>query len=137
MTLGTDGYMRWAWDNYVYDMHGDATYRYWDRGDGWFIYPEEREAIDESYHASFYSTPRYELFKQGIRDVAKAKYLLNSEAASIEQKTALKNVVENLKQPNKKELIRGQLFLRHRKIACLCTLKLHVHWRLRINWLEK
>ena len=101
MTLGTDGYMRWAWDNYVYDMHGDATYRYWEPGDGWFIYPEEREAIDESYHASFYSTPRYELFKQGIRDVAKAKYLLNSEAASIEQKTALKNVVENLKQPNK------------------------------------
>lgn len=24
----------------------------------------------------FYSTPRYELFKQGIRDVAKAKYLM-------------------------------------------------------------
>ena len=82
-------------------MHGDATYRYWEPGDGWFIYPEEREAIDESYQASFYSTPRYELFKQGIRDVAKAKYLLNSEAASAEQKTALKNVVENLKQPNK------------------------------------
>ncbi len=101
MTLGTDGYMRWAWDNYVYDMHGDATYRYWEPGDGWFIYPEEREAIDESYQASFYSTPRYELFKQGIRDVAKAKYLLNSAAASAEQKTALKNVVENLKKPNK------------------------------------
>ena len=90
MTLGTDGYMRWAWDNYVYDMHGDATYRYWEPGDGWFIYPEEREAIDESYQASFYSTPRYELFKQGIRDVAKAKYLLNSAAASAEQKTAFK-----------------------------------------------
>ncbi|MEI3148002.1 MAG: hypothetical protein V8T10_08795 [Merdibacter sp.] len=27
----------------------------------------------------FYSTPRYELFKQGVRDVAKAKYLLESE----------------------------------------------------------
>ena len=38
MTLGTDGYLRWAWDNYVYDMHGNVTYRYWEPGDGWFIY---------------------------------------------------------------------------------------------------
>ena len=87
MTLGTDGYMRWAWDNYVYDMHGDATYRYWEPGDGWFIYPMEREAVGEDFNASFYSTPRYELFKQGIRDVAKAKYLLNSEARQQKKKT--------------------------------------------------
>ena len=91
MTLGTDGYMRWAWDNYVYDMHGDATYRYWEPGDGWFIYPMEREAVGEDFNASFYSTPRYELFKQGIRDVAKAKYLLNSESATAEEKTEFSN----------------------------------------------
>jgi len=101
MTLGTDGYMRWAWDNYVYDMHGDATYRYWEPGDGWFIYPMEREAVGEDFNASFYSTPRYELFKQGIRDVAKAKYLLNSESATAEEKTELTDVVEHLAKPQK------------------------------------
>ena len=77
MTLGTDGFMRWAWDNYVYDMHGNASYRYWEPGDGWYIYPEERENVDADYEAGFYSTPRYELFKQGVRDVAKAKYLMS------------------------------------------------------------
>ena len=76
MTLGTDGFMRWAGDNYVYNMHEDVTYRYWEPGDGWFIYPAERDILDMSKDVPFYSTPRYELFKQGIRDVAKAKYLM-------------------------------------------------------------
>ena len=76
MTLGMDGFLRWAWDNYVNDMHGNVTYRYWEPGDGWYIYPVEREEIGENYEAGFYSTPRYELFKQGVRDVAKAKYLM-------------------------------------------------------------
>ena len=99
MTLGTDGYMRWAWDNFVYDMHGDITYRYWEPGDGWFFYPLEREEADMSETVGFYSTPRYELFKQGVRDVAKAKYLLASEDVSEEQKEALRATVENLQRP--------------------------------------
>ena len=104
MTLGTDGYMRWAWDNYVYDMFGDASYRYWEPGDGWFIYPQEREELKASggYKAKFYSTPRYEMFKQGIRDVAKAKYLLSSSKVSQEQKDKLKETVENLACPTKR-----------------------------------
>ena len=100
MTLGTDGYMRWAWDNFVYDMHGDITYRYWEPGDGWFFYPLEREEADMSETVGFYSTPRYELFKQGVRDVAKAKYLLESEEVSEEQKEELRSVVENLSRPS-------------------------------------
>ena len=101
MTLGTDGYMRWAWDNYVYDMFGDASYRYWEPGDGWYIYPQEREELEASgsYEAGFYSTPRYEMFKQGIRDVAKAKYLLSCDEVSQEQKDMLKETVENLARP--------------------------------------
>ncbi len=102
MTLGTDGYMRWAWDNYVYDMFGDASYRYWEPGDGWFIYPLEREDdAADGINAAYYSTPRYELFKQGIRDVAKAKYLLSSDEVTQEQKDELKAVVENLARPAK------------------------------------
>ena len=84
-----------------FPRHGDATYRYWEPGDGWFIYPMEREAVGEDFNASFYSTPRYELFKQGIRDVAKAKYLLNSESATAEEKTELTDVVEHLAKPQK------------------------------------
>lgn len=100
-TLGTDGYMRWAWDNYVYDMFGDASYRYWEPGDGWYIYPQERKELEASgsYEAGFYSTPRYEMFKQGIRDVAKAKYLLSCDEVSQEQKDMLKETVENLARP--------------------------------------
>lgn len=63
---GVPGFMRWAWDNYVYDMHGNVSYRYWAPGDGWFISPQERNEIDADYNASFYSTPRYELLKQGM-----------------------------------------------------------------------
>jgi hypothetical protein len=90
MTLGMDGFLRWAWDNYVNDMHGNITYRYWEPGDGWYIYPVERDAIGENYEAGFYSTPRYELFKQGVRDVAKAKYLMEqSDVTEMELQDAV------------------------------------------------
>lgn len=103
LTLGTDGFMRWAWDNYVYDMLGDNTYRYWEPGDGWYIYPVER-GQENSQDPNFYSTPRYELFKQGLQDVAKAKYLLLSDAVSAEQKAELSSVVNHLDKPEKRIL---------------------------------
>ena len=96
MTLGTDGFMRWAWDNYVYDMHGNASYRYWEPGDGWYIYPEERENVGADYEAGFYSTPRYELFKQGVRDVAKAKYLMAQSDLMAQE---IETLVAGLKHP--------------------------------------
>lgn len=43
LTTETDGFMRWAWDNYVYNMHENISYRYWEPGDGWFIYPIEKK----------------------------------------------------------------------------------------------
>ena len=97
MTLGMDGFLRWAWDNYVNDMHGNITYRYWEPGDGWYIYPVEREAIGENYEAGFYSTPRYELFKQAVRDVAKAKYLMEQSDVIEEEIGAL---VDTLAHPS-------------------------------------
>lgn len=98
MTLGTDGYMRWAWDNYVYDMHGDASYRYWEPGDGWFIYPAERETVDMSQTVPFYSTPRYEMLKQGMRDAAKAKYLM---LQNDEMNQQIRELVSGIKCPAK------------------------------------
>ena len=100
LTLGTDGFMRWAWDNYLYDMFGDATYRYWEPGDGWYMYPVERGEEDTA-ESTVYSTPRYEMFKQGVRDACKAKYLLASDQVTEEQKEAYSAVVENLQRPSK------------------------------------
>lgn len=69
-----DGFMRWAWDNWVSDPLTNVTYKYWEPGDGWFIYPTEKNQESETY---FYSTPRFEMLKQGLRDTSKAKYLMN------------------------------------------------------------
>ncbi|MBE6469285.1 MAG: DUF4091 domain-containing protein [Coriobacteriaceae bacterium] len=75
LSTHTDGFLRWAWDNWVNDMFGNATYRYWEPGDGWFIYPLESADDLAKNPDGFYSTPRYEMFKQGVRDVCKALYL--------------------------------------------------------------
>ena len=97
LTTETDGFMRWAWDNYVYNMHENISYRYWEPGDGWFIYPIEKEELDENYNASFYSTPRYEMLKKGIRDINKAKYLMEQ---SDELKEKVTELVGSLETPN-------------------------------------
>lgn len=101
MSLGTDGFMRWAWDNYLYDMHGNASYRYWEPGDGWFIYPLERGSEELVNGKNFYSTPRYEMLKAGMRDAAKAKMLLNSELLSDEEKAELQEAIDALTAPSK------------------------------------
>ncbi|MDO4605365.1 MAG: DUF4091 domain-containing protein [Helcococcus sp.] len=92
-TIGTDGFMRWAWDNYVYDMHEDISYRYWEPDDGWFIYPVERENKDIA-EIKFYSTPRYEMLKQGMRDYEKARFLLSNSNISEDVKENLRNSIK-------------------------------------------
>ena len=98
--LGTDGYMRWAYDNYVYDMHGNATYRYWEPGDGWFIYPLERGSDELIQGKNFYSTPRYEMFKQGVRDSSKIRWLLASDKLTDEAKEDLQSAVDAMSKPS-------------------------------------
>lgn len=98
-SLGADGFMRWAYDNYVYDMYGDATYRYWEPGDGWLIYPENRENVDETYQAGFYSSPRWEMMKQGVRDTSKARWLLANEKIAESDKQALRDALSAMSKP--------------------------------------
>lgn len=100
VTLKTDGYMRWAFDNYVYDMHGDATYRYWEPGDGWFIYPLERGNTDLIQGKNYYSTPRYEMLRQGIRDSAKVRWLLANEDLDESAKASLQSAVDSMSKPS-------------------------------------
>ena len=90
-----DGFLRWAWDAWVSDPLTNVTYKSWEPGDGWFIYPVEKGTESDTY---FYSTPRYEMFKQGIRDVNKAKYL---KSISDELCFAVDELVGSLQRPNK------------------------------------
>lgn len=101
MRLGSDGYLRWAFDNYLADMHGDATYRYWEPGDGWFIYPMEVSRKNETVNGkNYYSTPRYEAIRKGMRDVAKAKSLLERDDVSDESKQAISTAIDALYAPS-------------------------------------
>ena len=95
MSSHADGFMRWAWDNWTNDMFGNATYRYWEPGDGWYIYPLESADDLAGNPDGFYSTPRYEMFKQGIRDVCKAKYLVQNEKVA----DRVMELVESLQVP--------------------------------------
>ena len=94
MTHGTDGFMRWAWDNWVKDPLTNVTYKYWEPGDGWFIYPVEKG--DNSNSNYYYSTPRYEMLKKGVRDINKAKFLMKQ---SEEFKTEITTLIRSMKRP--------------------------------------
>lgn len=94
--LHTDGYLRWALDAWINDMYGDTSYINWEPGDAWFVYPLELGA-DGTYDPArlaehpegFYSSPRYEMFKQGVRDVCKARYLVQLGGETADSVTAL------------------------------------------------
>ena len=95
MKQGTDGFLRWSWDGWNEDPLTDVSYRTFEPGDPWLIYPAERDSADES----FYESPRYKMLKQGIRDINKAKFL---QSLSAESETAVTQLVQSLKRPKMK-----------------------------------
>ena len=70
----SDGYLRWAWDAWTNDPLTDVSYKSFEPGDMWFIYPTEKGEVSDTY---YYSSPRYEMTKQAVRDINKAKYLMS------------------------------------------------------------
>ena len=90
-----DGFLRWAWDSWVEDPLTSVNYKSWEPGDGWFIYPVEKNTESDTY---FYSTPRYEMFKQGIRDTNKARYLQNISDALYDE---VEELINSLQRPAK------------------------------------
>ncbi len=92
MKQGTDGFLRWSWDGWVEDPLQEVTYRTFEPGDPWLIYPAPRNTRDEV----FYSSPRYQMLKQGIRDVSKAR-LLRSLSLSMQQQ--VDELVVSLRRP--------------------------------------
>ena len=95
MKQGVDGFLRWSWDGWVEDPLTDVSYRTFEPGDPWLIYPAERDTADEV----FYESPRYKILKQGIRDINKAKWL---QSLSSETSTAITQLVQSLKRPKMK-----------------------------------
>lgn len=95
LAQNTDGFMRWSWDNWVEDPLTNVSYKYWEPGDPWYIYPVEK---DDTSSGVFYSTPRYEMLKEGIRDINKAKYLME---VSPELSDVIEDLVKSLERPNK------------------------------------
>lgn len=74
---GVDGYLRWALDAWVENPLDDVSYKFWESGDPFLVYPDDRNAdIPVSY-----STPRFERLKEGLRDVQKIRYLMIQDEA--------------------------------------------------------
>lgn len=94
--LGMDGFLRWSLDGWVLDPLEDVSYKFWESGDPFLIYPAKKE--DKS--STFYSTPRLEKIKEGIQDINKVKYLMKN---SMEIKEGLENMLSSLKRPKKGE----------------------------------
>ncbi|MEG1483554.1 DUF4091 domain-containing protein, partial [Clostridium sp.] len=90
----TDGFIRWSWDGWVENPLENISYKYWEPGDPFYIYPAEKD----NNNITFYSTPRYERLKEGIRDINKAKYLITQ---SNELSEYVNILVNSLKRPNK------------------------------------
>lgn len=95
MKQGTDGFLRWSWDGWVEDPLTDVSYRTFEPGDPWLIYPAERDSVGDH----FYESPRYKMLKQGIRDINKAKLL---QSLSAESEAAVDQLVQSLKRPKMK-----------------------------------
>ena len=93
----TDGFMRWAWDNWVEDPYTSIDFTSsgsvvgkWEPGDGWFIYPLEKDSsqrVDDG--RGFYYTPKYMMLKQGLQDVAKARWLAEKSTDASTKLSAL------------------------------------------------
>lgn len=92
----TNGFLRWSWDGWVENPLENVSYKYWEPGDPFLIYPAEKDSIGKT----FYSTPRLEKLKEGIRDINKAKYLME-KAPNL--KNSIENLIYSLKRPNKGE----------------------------------
>lgn len=89
--LDTDGYLRWAWDGWVDDPLNEPTTYNYDPGDSYIIYPMEADTTGDAPY--FYSSQRWEIMKEGLRDVAKIKYLSKYDGGD------LKSIVEGMKWP--------------------------------------
>ena len=73
--MGFDGFLRWAYNNWVENPEVDSRYIRWPSGDTYFVYPDAQSSI------------RFERLKEGIQDYEKIR-ILRKELAENPSKDA-------------------------------------------------
>lgn len=97
LAQGADGFLRWAWDNWTDDPLGGNSYSVFEPGDCWYVYPAAEHAASGSHSAPYcLSSPRCEMLKKGIRDISKAKFLMQSDP---EIRKKLLQLLDTLRRP--------------------------------------
>ena len=97
LAQGADGFLRWAWDNWTDDPLGGNSYSVFEPGDCWYVYPAADHAAAGSASTPYcLSSPRCEMLKKGIRDISKAKFLMQSDP---EIKEKLFQLLDTLRRP--------------------------------------
>jgi len=85
LSQNLDGFLRWAYDAWAEDPLTDTSFRSWESGDPFFVYPGGKaEALPLPR-----SSPRFERLREGIRDVEKARWLLGCGGETAKQLRAL------------------------------------------------
>lgn len=92
--IGFDGFLRWAYNNWVENPEVDSRYIRWPSGDTYFVYPDAQSSI------------RFERLREGIQDYEKIRILRKdlSDNKSIEAATAGKRLDDFLSSINTKTL---------------------------------
>ena len=83
MAANFDGFLFWAYNNWVKDPLVDSRFRTWPAGDTYVIYPDARSSI------------RFEMLRDGIEDAEKIQILKEQFTAANKQDN-LKKINETL-----------------------------------------
>ncbi len=92
--LGFDGFLRWAYNNWVENPEVDSRFIRWPSGDTYFVYPDAQSSI------------RFERLREGIQDYEKIRILRKelSENKSVEAAEARKKLDDFMNSINTKTL---------------------------------
>lgn len=86
-----DGFLRWAYNNWVKDPLTDSRFRTWPAGDCYIVYPEARSSV------------RFEMLRDGIEDAEKIRILMKQfiENKDVDNMNKLNELVKLFKSSNK------------------------------------
>ena len=92
--MGFDGFLRWAFNNWVENPEVDSRFIRWPSGDTYFVYPDAQSSI------------RFERLREGIQDYEKIRILRKdlAENKSLEATAARKRLDDFLNTINTKTL---------------------------------
>jgi len=101
MATSLDGFLFWAYNNWVKDPLVDSRFRTWPAGDTYVIYPEARSSI------------RFEILRDGIEDAEKisilrAKFIKENNQDKLNKLNTLVGSFDKITQPqNLNNMVEG------------------------------